>query len=1402
MSPGRIDRKTVREKRGRLVKHWSDGGLPLLATWLFCIVSLAPIDSHAVDRLDVSPGSDTAYLPYRAITLRGSDQGVGSKREASPARVLQAHIAGGPDGLLIQAYNPPLNIDNPAIFSMYTYPSWVIEDDPVRLVVGDWRLYEDAVIGSRVIVGGGYRHDSAWVFRLDPQTDRLDSLYLCRGSDATGDGVWDPEITVLLVDDYDYDGLHEAFLYVTSQRDAGPRELFCVEAETLRLQWSLPVASLVPSRWFFVCGDTARPAVVFCSYNLKNGVEDANFSDQYAYLTIVGGRGEIIYNRIIAVNHEGVSLIRAETDGEFYVSHEVVPQAPDSGPVVASPVYRISRISSSGEILRTTELSTPVTNMWLSMYPGRLDQALYVHLRNQQLNVFGAGFSLLAKAPRTQIGDFLGAVRLVGRSDSVLVFTDGIYSREMERLASFPLHANYFESLVRDTAGNTTTMVLATPNAFRIIALERTSFLHLARLFVIRQRDYIMAALLVLVLALVVVNAYRHRAGFRLRQSESRFREALTHSRDIMYRLNLGTRTYDYMSASVQTITGYSPEDAIRLGVDGVRKLVHPDDFARLANHREGLIRSHGNGRGASVTEYRVMCKDGGYRWLSDSHAVVVDERQRPRFIIGTVRDITLDKEREAALLASEERFRDMADLLPESVFETDLRGRFTYVNSTALLRFGFGPQDVRSDVLVSDMLVPEDRLRVAENIRRLLSGDETQSSREYTGRRSDGTTFPITTHTARIVRDGQVVGLRGIAVDISDRKEAELKLRESEEQYRLLVENVHAAICLIDYDGRFLFANGTAAQARNLTPAELVGKSQKDVFLPEIAERQLAGIRRVMDTGVEETGESAVFEVDGRWRWFLTKLHPYPGVGGITTAVLMIAHDITDRVLAEEALRVSEETARALINGTTESMILIDANGIVLTLNEAAAKRLGKSVDELTGIDGRQMAFASWPEDTARKREAQGREVLLTGKPVRMEDERDGITFDTNMYPVFGADGKVTRIAVFARDITAYTKAIKALRESEQFNRVVIENSPLGVSVRSRTGQLLSCNPAWKRIWQIRDEDLDDYLHRPRTELKFDYRDNYLGPWLPEVERIYREGGSLHIPEIDLTRSLRAAPRWLSQYFYAIMDSRGQVDRVVIMTEDITERKAAEARVLAADREKYEQAKQIAGGFAHEIRNALFPAESALMRLIPNEFLPRAEERQWVDYCQRAANAVSRAIDVTELISMYTKLDSERMPERVDVVAVAHEVVESNRLRCDEQGVEVTITSPASALVLANAQQLYISLNNLVLNSLDALDDRPGRRIDIRIEPEPGWFAISVYDNGQGIAEADLPRVFEAFFSSKPNRGMGLGLATVRKIIELYDGNIRVASRQGEWTRFDMRLKSVNAHETGVDHV
>jgi len=143
-------------------------------------------------------------------------------------------------------------------------------------------------------------------------------------------------------------------------------------------------------------------------------------------------------------------------------------------------------------------------------------------------------------------------------------------------------------------------------------------------------------------------------------------------------------------------------------------------------------------------------------------------------------------------------------------------------------------------------------------------------------------------------------------------------------------------------------------------------------------------------------------------------------------------------------------------------------------------------------------------------------------------------------------------------------------LAQSDEFSQSIIEHLPLGISVRNSKGQLLTVNQAWRDIWQIPPETIDEYISTGKISLQFDERDSYLGEWLPRVEKIFREGGLLSVPEICLTKHRSGETRWVSQTYYAIPGEAEAVDRVVTLTQDITDRKQAED-ALTASQAQYE---------------------------------------------------------------------------------------------------------------------------------------------------------------------------------------------------------------------------------------
>jgi PAS domain S-box-containing protein len=130
---------------------------------------------------------------------------------------------------------------------------------------------------------------------------------------------------------------------------------------------------------------------------------------------------------------------------------------------------------------------------------------------------------------------------------------------------------------------------------------------------------------------------------------------------------------------------------------------------------------------------------------------------------------------------------------------------------------------------------------------------------------------------------------------------------------------------------------------------------------------------------------------------------------------------------------------------------------------------------------------------------------------------------------------------------------------DREGFSRSVIEHSPVGISVRSAKGKLLSVNAAWKKIWQLSDEQVAEYMAMEPSDLDFTDAEERLGKWLPEIIRVYSEGGLLRIPQLYLTEDRSGLGRWVSMTYYTVNDDEGKVERVVTLTDDITERKQFE---------------------------------------------------------------------------------------------------------------------------------------------------------------------------------------------------------------------------------------------------
>ncbi len=283
---------------------------------------------------------------------------------------------------------------------------------------------------------------------------------------------------------------------------------------------------------------------------------------------------------------------------------------------------------------------------------------------------------------------------------------------------------------------------------------------------------------------------------------------------------------------------GYSSEQ--ELFQNTVRDVTYPDD---RSGTREAQRKLASGELSFFRAEKRYLRKDGTVFW-GDVSVSPVQLRGDIDAFIAIIIDITARRQVEDALRDNEERFRNMANSLPQVVFEADPSGTLTFVNDYAFEMFGYTRQDFDNGLNAVDILVPEDRERGAQTIKNVLSGTYTRGN-EYGALKKDGTRVPISIYSAPIIHDGKPVGFRGIIVDITERKHAEQKRLELERQIqhvqRLKSLGIMAGGIAHDFNNLLMAILGNADLALHDLPLDV--PSRKNIQEVVTASKRAAGL-------------------------------------------------------------------------------------------------------------------------------------------------------------------------------------------------------------------------------------------------------------------------------------------------------------------------------------------------------------------------------------------------------------------------------------------------------------------------------------------------------------------------------------------------------------------------------
>jgi len=617
---------------------------------------------------------------------------------------------------------------------------------------------------------------------------------------------------------------------------------------------------------------------------------------------------------------------------------------------------------------------------------------------------------------------------------------------------------------------------------------------------------------------------------------------------------------------------------------------------------------------------------------------------------------------------------------------------------------------------------------------------------------------------------------------EVAERRRAEEIIQTERDKLEMVTQNIGAGLAIISKDYKIVWVNNVNKQEFG----DVEGKKCYATFHGGSEICPGCGVREVFEKGRENVKhEQMVKDRQGNTVWFEIFVTPVKDKEGHVTAALELATFITERKRAEEAQRESEETVRALLNATTDSVFLIDTEGTFLALNEMTAKRLGKSVNEMLGA----CVYDVIPPDLAKVRKAHFGEATRSGGMVRFEDERQGIWFDNGVYPIPDAQGKVAKLAIYARDITER-------KQAEELFRVLSTFSEIGIYI-IQDGKFQHTNPYFQKITGYSEKELldtnpleivwpEDRASVKETAVKM-LKGESSQPY--EFRGVKKNGKCMWVMERVTSMNYKGRRAILGNFM------------------DITEHKRKEEE-MATLQEQFRQSQKmeaigkLAGGIAHDFNNLLTVIKGYSQLSIAD----LNEDDSLRENIREIKNAADKAADLTRQLLAFSRRQILEM-KVLDINVILENLDKMLRRVIGEDIDLVTVLEKDLGRVKTDPGQMEQVIMNLVVNARDAMPkggkltietakaelDEGYARNHVAVKPG-SYVMLSVSDTGEGMSPEVKNRIFEPFFTTKERgKGTGLGLSTVYGIVRQSGGNIWVYSELGKGTAFKVYLPRVD---------
>ncbi|HEX7117537.1 MAG TPA: PAS domain S-box protein [Longimicrobiales bacterium] len=765
--------------------------------------------------------------------------------------------------------------------------------------------------------------------------------------------------------------------------------------------------------------------------------------------------------------------------------------------------------------------------------------------------------------------------------------------------------------------------------------------------------------------------------------------------------------------------------------------------------------------------------------------------------------NITERKRAVEALRASEDHFRALIDNAADIIAILDPEHRIRFIGPAVERILGYAPAELIGRRLI-DLVHPHD-LNAADDVfeRVVLTPKETTRA-ELRFRHRDGAWRVIEYALRNLLHDPSIRGIVINARDVTERKEAELASRASEERYRSLVNGIPIGLYRTLPDGTILDANDALVELLGYPDRQtLLDVKAVDLYVDPRDRRRFQELME-QDGSVRDF-EARLVRMDGSTVPVRLNARAVVNAAGEVVHFEGAMEDITERLEAEQTARETLELYRLLQRATNDPIYDWDIAGAVLHWNEAACAVFDYAPEDIRPDLG-WWTERLHPDD--RERIIAGLQAAIDGGEEVWADEYRFRRGDGSYASVFdrghivrAEDGEPVRMIGSMIDVTERRRAEDALRQSEERYRTIFEYAGDGILITDHDGDLVQVN---ERACRLTGFDRDELLRMNIADLVAGDRAQNLEDYRQLVRDI-GDGG--HFTAAD--RFMRRKDG--SSFQFDVNAVALESGLIMAVVRDISERARAEEERRRLEEQlrqaqKMEAVGRLAGGIAHDFNNLLTAIQGHAEVLLDGTD-PEDAVRQGLDQIRRAAE---RAAILTHQLLAFSRRQVLQ-PRIIDLNRAVRDV-ESMLVRVIGEDIElVTGLDPGIGPVRADPGQIEQVIMNLVMNARDAMPT--GGRITIETmnatltaddvqhhdyAVQPGdYVLLTVTDTGEGMSEDVQAHIFEPFFTTKElGKGTGLGLSTVYGIVKQSGGYIWVRSEVGAGTCFRVYLPRAGACE------